>query len=157
MAHPVTLPPKNAIWQWMILPLRRYADFRGRSGRREFWFYSLLLLLSYILAIVLTFVIALAGEANGDSTDEWLGIVVILTFGGVFAANFVPGLALTARRFHDMGLTEWLSPVSVAAVLFFNLFAWIPYLIVMSLPPQKGTNKYGSPVGDEDKVADVFA
>ncbi|MFN4020018.1 MAG: DUF805 domain-containing protein, partial [Erythrobacter sp.] len=27
---------------WMILPLKRYADFSGRSRRKEFWMFQLL-------------------------------------------------------------------------------------------------------------------
>ena len=32
----------------MLLALRRYADFRGRSRRREYWGFVLLVLLGWI-------------------------------------------------------------------------------------------------------------
>lgn len=28
--------------EWMLLPLKRYADFNGRSRRKEYWMFMLL-------------------------------------------------------------------------------------------------------------------
>lgn len=138
----------------MILPLRRYARFSGRSGRREFWFYSLFLALGY-LAI---FCAAIAGaiafdEANADEILGWM----LLGGGGLFfAANFVPGLALTTRRLHDMGLSGAMLIVILAGLMVLNLIGWIGYFIWMSLPPQRQANRHGIPI-DQDDVAQVFS
>ena len=31
--------------EWMLMPLRRYADFSGRSRRKEYWMFTLFILL----------------------------------------------------------------------------------------------------------------
>ncbi|MCF5951376.1 DUF805 domain-containing protein, partial [Xanthomonas perforans] len=31
--------------EWMLLPLKRYADFYGRSRRNEYWMFALMQLL----------------------------------------------------------------------------------------------------------------
>lgn len=36
--------------EWMILPFKRYADFQGRSRRKEFWMFQLL---NALVALVL--------------------------------------------------------------------------------------------------------
>ena len=135
----------------MVLPYRRYAQFGGRSGRREFWWYSLLLFLSYLAASgILVACVAIGAE------DATVGIAAISSFGGVFLLNFIPGLALTSRRLHDIGLPGWLAIAAIFAVVFLSIIGWIGYMIVMSLPPKNGENQYGPPVYGED-VADVFA
>ena len=30
--------------EWMLMPLRRYADFSGRSRRKEYWMFTLFIL-----------------------------------------------------------------------------------------------------------------
>jgi uncharacterized membrane protein YhaH (DUF805 family) len=138
----------------MILPLKRYAQFEGRSGRREFLWYSLFLTLCYAVAFAI--VVVVIGFELTESSDADSEIFVILAIlGAVFLINFVPGLALTTRRLHDMGLPGWLSIVAVVVVFIFSFIGWIAYMIVMSLPPKQGENEYGPPVYD-DEVANIF-
>ena len=135
----------------MVLPYRRYAQFGGRSGRREFWWYSLLLFLTYLAAGAILFALV-AVEAE----DEAVGIAAVSTLGMIFLLNFIPGIALTSRRLHDIGLPGWLVIAAIFAVLFLSIIGWIGYMIVMSLPPRNGENQYGPPVYGED-VADIFS
>jgi len=144
------LPDKGNALGWMILPLKRYAQFDGRSGRREFWWYSLLLTLSYSAAIFLAIALAATDIEDGAGILVFLGFFSI-----VFIANFIPGLALTTRRMHDIGWPGWLSIMAVLVVFLFSIFGWIGYMIVMSLPPAKGENQYGPPVYG-DQIADIF-
>lgn len=154
------LPAKGNILGWMILPLKRYAQFDGRSGRREFWWFSAYLTLSYTVIVAvwigfLAFNEASFGETGLNDSDSIGLIVFVVLWGLVFIGNFLPGLALTSRRFHDLGLPGWLVVVTLLAVFMLSIIGWIGYMIVMSLPPQKGENQYGPPVyGDE--IADVF-
>jgi uncharacterized membrane protein YhaH (DUF805 family) len=30
---------------WMLMPLRRYAEFSGRSRRKEYWMFTLLMVI----------------------------------------------------------------------------------------------------------------
>eukprot|EP01035_Chromulina_nebulosa_P006344 gene6343-biopygen5391 len=47
---------------WMIMPLRRYADFGGRSQTIEFWMWMLFLLLVTIVMVVLDDVLGLGAR-----------------------------------------------------------------------------------------------
>lgn len=135
---------------WMFRPLRRYADFRGRSGRREFWWYSLFLALGYAVITALGITLALANAAEDN-----IGVFIAAGWGVFFLANFVPGIALTTRRLHDLGLPGALLIAIFVVLLVTSLLGWIAYLVVMSLPGQAKTNRWGPPLGAPD-VAEVF-
>ena len=47
--------------EWMLMPLKRYAEFSGRSRRKEYWMYILLLL---IVGFVLGFIEGAVGLAQ---------------------------------------------------------------------------------------------
>lgn len=152
---PTKLPAQGDVWGWMTLPLKRYAEFQGRSCRNEFWFYSLFLFLGHLFFMVLL-VLAAAAADNVDGGGA--SALVILVFGLwflFFAVNFVPGLAVTARRFHDLGMPGALLIVVYIGMFILSFIAWIAYLVVMALPSQPHENRYGPPVG-EDLTANVF-
>lgn len=137
----------------MILPLRRYAQFTGRSGRREFWLYALFLALGYLAVFCAAIVVALVvDEANADQIIGW---VVMGGWGLFFAINFVPGLALTTRRLHDLGLSGALLIVIFAGLAFLNVIGWLGYMVWMSLPSKQSENRHGPPLGEGD-LARVF-
>jgi|GEM_PF-3277425 len=138
---------------WIIRPLRHYADFRGRSGRREFWWYCLFLALGYLAVVCAAIVVAIAAEEH--NAGEWIGWVLIAGWGVIFVVNFIPGLALTTRRLHDLGLSGVLLLVVFFALLFANVLGWIAYLIIMGLPGQAKSNRWGPPLGASD-IAEVF-
>jgi uncharacterized membrane protein YhaH (DUF805 family) len=139
---------------WMVLPLRRYFDFRGRSGRREFWWYCLGLFLAYAAVFCVAVVVAIAGDEAAP--EKPIGAIVAIGWGAVFLLNVIPGLALTTRRLHDMGLTGVMIAAIFVALLVLNFIAWVAYFIWMSLPGQTSPNRWGPPLGSGD-VADVFA
>lgn len=88
---------KNA-WQWMITPLQNYANFSGRAPRAEFWWFFLFQLLVSLIPLV--------------------GTLAALAF-------LIPSLAVTVRRFHDIGRSGWwyLLPVAVGIAMLTLLFA----------------------------------
>ena len=110
--------------EWMLMPLKRYADFSGRSRRMEFWMWILFqILIGFGFSIVL---FALAGTAamSGDPGQMMAvgGIAVIVYFLYVLVglAFFIPSLAVTVRRLHDTDRSGW----------WIMLF-WGPYLLVL--------------------------
>lgn len=149
----ILLPAKRNVIGWMVLPLRRYADFNGRSGRREFWLYCLFLFLGYLAIFVLAIAAIVVNEAL---EDDITGFGLFGGWGLFFLANFVPGLALTVRRLHDMDLSGWLLLAIFGALLFFNVLGWIGYLVSMSVPGKATPNRHGPPVGEEN-TAEIFA
>ena len=136
----------------MFAPFRHYADFSGRSGRREFWLFTLFLWAVYLAAFL--FVVAIA-VVDDDLSDVAVGVmlVVCLLF---WLATIVPGVALSVRRLHDIGQPGWLMALLALAIAFFSIFGWIAYMIVMSLPGKREENRWGPPLGSE-AVAEVFA
>lgn len=145
------LPEQSNIWGWMTLPLRRYARFEGRSGRREFWWYSLFLFLGYtVVPFAIMVPLSLAGA------DSFAGVFVAAYYLLFFFANFIPGLALSVRRLHDLGLPGALLIVAYLVMFILNVLGWIGYMVVMALPGQDRENQYGPPVGAQN-MADVFS
>ena len=125
--------------EWMLMPLRRYADFDGRSRRKEYWMFALGILLVYL---VLGMLVALgagtsmhAGGAMAWSPIAMLGVGLIILVG---LAIIIPAIAVQVRRFHDQDKSGW-----------FVLLNFIPYvggiivLVFMCLEGTKGENRYG--------------
>lgn len=149
--------------QWMILPLKRYADFSGRSRRREFFGFFVLntLVTGALLGPIWTWLVgnAAALKAAGmspklagtiaDPSPTVLGLGLL---GGLWAiGTLVPTVALSVRRLHDRGMSGWwyLAFVIFAlAVAFSNVplggfITAVLYLGVMSLPGTRGANRFG--------------
>jgi len=94
----------------------RYADFNGRAGRSEFWYFMLgLFLVSLLLgALRLHLINAL-----------------------VNLALIVPALAVSSRRLHDVSKSGWFQLIGLIPVIgFFVMLYW------MTLP-STGPNEYG--------------
>ncbi len=92
--------------EWYSLGFQRYADFSGRSRRKEYWYFTLF---STIVSILLT----LIDGAAGTTLDGGIGIL-----SGLYAlVALVPSLAVTVRRLHDIGKSGW-----------FFLVAFIPFI-----------------------------
>ena len=95
---------------WFLDPVKnQYADFTGRTGRKEFWMYILVYIGLYIaLGIV-------GGVINFPQVTVLLSLAVL-----------APNLSITARRLHDIGKSGWwqlisLVPVAGAIVLIYWL------------------------------------
>ena len=43
--------------EYMFMPLRRYADFSGRSRRMEFWMWQLFLFLANMVLFIIAFAV----------------------------------------------------------------------------------------------------
>ena len=59
-------------------------------------------------------------------------VVVWTMMGGwllFFAANFVPGIALTTRRLHDMGISGALLIAIFGRLAVLNVLGWIAYMV----------------------------
>mgnify|MGYP001195497684 CR=1 FL=1 len=99
--------------------LSKYFTFSGRAARSEFWFWTLFFVIG---SIVLIFV---------DASFALYGIFVLLTF--------LPSLAVTVRRLHDINSSGWW--------LLISLVPYIGGLILLYWLLQKsddGANYYGS-------------
>ncbi|AVQ06364.1 TPA: DUF805 domain-containing protein [Xanthomonas vasicola pv. zeae] len=122
--------------EWMLLPLKRYADFNGRSRRKEYWMFALMqTLVLIVLGGLFGVAAALMGGENGPGALTWLILAVIMLF---VLALIVPGIAVTVRRLHDQDKSGW-----------FYLICLVPYvgafilLVFMCIEGTPGPNRYG--------------
>lgn len=147
--------------EWMILPFKRYADFQGRSRRKEFWMFQLLnLVMALILAgpfffSLISASIATAGDpaaqatvmedlvADGFGLSAFVGVIVYALY--VLAA-FIPSIAVTVRRLHDRDMSGWwyLGLAVAGLVPFVGFIANIALLVLFVLPGTPGSNRFGA-------------
>ena len=113
---------------------QRYAQFSGYASRSEYWWVALFNALVGLGIYVLLFMVVGLGGALGGSSDDvgagvGIGMIVVWLLAFAYAiATFIPGLALTVRRLHDVGKpgTWWfiqLIPFGVGTVWFLILMA----------------------------------
>ncbi|WP_066664570.1 DUF805 domain-containing protein [Sphingomonas sp. CCH9-H8] len=108
--------------EWMILPLKRYFDFSGRSRRKEYWMYTLFLVIVSIVLAILDNALGLDGSATADPADPF-GAASGGLLGNIFAlGTLIPSLAVSVRRLHDLDRSGWwillpMGPILVGAVL----------------------------------------
>lgn len=119
---------------WMLLPLKRYADFSGRSSRKEFWMFQLI----YVALAVVTAVMVGVGGVDEYGEGTALSKLAVGLFVVALLGLFVPLLAVQARRFHDQDKSG-----------LFVLINLIPYLgalvvlIFMLFEGTRGDNRFG--------------
>lgn len=124
----------NYFWQGFT---SNYVNFRARARRKEYWGFMLFATLAAI-ALTLAGLVVDGVAGNLDSGDEMPVATMILA--GIFVvALIIPGLAITIRRQHDIGLSGW-----------FYLLILIPYIggliifVFTLIPSQKHENRWGA-------------
>lgn len=89
---------------WMLMPLRRYADFAGRSQRKEYWMFALL---NAIISTIICLLGLWGAESRLFSSEEELILFFAATLGIWSLATIIPALAVTIRRLHDTDRSGW--------------------------------------------------
>jgi uncharacterized membrane protein YhaH (DUF805 family) len=107
--------------KWYMEVLSKYAVFSGRARRTEYWMF---LLVSIIVAVVLSFIDAMV-------TGGILGLVYGL---GII----IPSIAVAVRRMHDTNRSGWWVLISLVPLV--GVLILIYFLVLDSQP---GTNEYG--------------
>ena len=118
----------------MFAPLKRYADFKGRARRKEYWSWVLFVILAMLVLMYLDTALGLGGTATGYAEGGSVGFRMT---GGYLTmlfllGTFIPSLAVAVRRIHDQDKTGWL-----ILVPFYNL-------ILMFIEGTPGPNRYGA-------------
>ncbi len=117
----------------------KYADFKTRSTRSEYWYFFLAyIILSLVLLI--PFIGTAISATQGGQLADGIGTIPMVFMGIWFIlllAMIIPSLAVTVRRLHDIGRSGW-----------WYLIAFIPFgpivlLVMACLESQPGTNKWG--------------
>lgn len=113
---------------WYIQALKRFADFKGRSRRKEYWIFALF---NVIISIATTLIDYAFGT---DSFVYYIGLFSMLY--GLFV--FIPFLAVSVRRLHDTGKTGWMLLIAIIPILG---ALWL--LVLFATEGTRGTNMYG--------------
>lgn len=111
---------------WYLKVLRQYADFSGRARRTEFWIFTLI---DRVILISLFIV---------PSLMNFNPILVSFIAYGYAIALFIPTLAVSVRRLHDVGKSGWMLLVGLIPII-----GGIWLLILWIMDSDSGENKYG--------------
>ncbi len=151
--------------EWMIMPLKRYADFKGRSRRKEFWSFFLLNII--VVAVIVGLMMASGGFMERMATVDPanpMGVYGAM-FGGVglilalwSLATIIPNIAVSVRRFHDRDMSGWwyLGVIVGSMIPLIGLFISIAWIVIMALPGTAGPNRFGPDPKDPASAA-VFS
>jgi uncharacterized membrane protein YhaH (DUF805 family) len=147
--------------EWMLMPYRRYAEFSGRSQRKEYWMFTLF---SVIVTVVLAVLMVVGGfdffsdPTLQSSEPNVLGYIAVGLFLVFILGSIIPSIAVSVRRFHDRDMSGWW-------VLGFAVLSNLPYvgwlfsignLVIMALPGTPGQNRFGNDPLDPN-AAEVFS
>ena len=115
--------------EWMFMPLKRYAEFSGRSRRMEFWMFQLGVWLLWIVLWVIAMVVGF-GTASA-ARDPASGLIGMFASMGIFMVIFaivglgllIPQLAVAVRRLHDTNRSGWWLLLPIAPYVLTILLA----------------------------------
>ena len=134
----------------MFAPLKRYFDFSGRSRRKEYWLFVILIWVLLIVAMILDAKLGLGGTATSSSEfgDGTASASFNVSGGGIItlivgALIIIPGLAVSVRRMHDQDKSGWWILVPIAGAI-----------MVMFIGGTAGPNRFGP---DPKSAADAQA
>ncbi len=116
--------------EWMLMPLHRYADFSGRSRRKEYWMF-------FLLCVAVSVAISIVGSI-GAGTGGDMNFLGSLLMGLFFLAIIVPSIAVQVRRFHDQDKSGWFVLLN-----FIPLIGGLIVFVFMLLEGTRGPNQYG--------------
>jgi len=158
---------------WAKRPLQKYADFSGRAPRAEYWWYTLGVIIAYVVLMVVEGIVGLDGMIFGVYGP--LSLLMML-------ALLVPGLAVTARRLHDTNRSGWWMLIAVVPYFIVGVLAGgaaasgsmgalagaglvsllalvgaVVLLVFLVLPGTRGDNRYGPDPYAGDAAATVAA
>lgn len=109
---------KNSPIQYMLLPLKKYATFKGRSRRAEYWWFMLAVGVAiYVICPIIGYAIS--------------ATIASILYGAISLGCFIPTLAAGWRRMHDVGKS--------GAYLLIPIYN----IILACKPGVVGPNQYG--------------
>ena len=121
--------------------LGKYAQFNGRASRSEFWFFNLFL---FIYLFVAGFLLGMVG-----ASDETYGVATLV----LLIPVFIPGIAVAARRLHDINQSGWMQCIFIPGFFGDMLLGtgYVIYIVTLALwafwfsqAGKKSKNRFGA-------------
>ncbi len=114
--------------RWYLDVLKKYAVFRGRARRKEYWMFFLF---NIIISFILGLVDGLISVALGSDQNILANLYLL--------AVLLPGIAVSVRRLHDTGRSAWW--VLIGLIPIIGPIILVVFLVQESNP---GQNEYGA-------------
>ncbi len=111
--------------EWYLKVIKNYANFSGRARRKEYWMF---VLFNIIISIVIGIIDSVLGLQYGSGMNQSgiLGTVYSLFV-------FIPSLAVSVRRLHDINKPGWLLAVLYGVIIagYFIIFTTSSSIVLM--------------------------
>ncbi|TGB01462.1 DUF805 domain-containing protein [Halobacillus salinus] len=122
--------------KWYLKALKKYAVFRGRARRKEYWMY---ILINFLVFMGLGGLDALIfGENSPLVTEDAPPTILFYIMLLYYLGTILPTLAVTVRRLHDSGRSGWWFLIS-----FIPLIGAI-VMLVFTVMESDSENRFGS-------------
>ena len=117
------------MFDWYLKVVKeKYADFSGRAGRPEFWYF---VLANILISIGLALIDNILGTTVGAGGTGILGSIYSL-------AILIPSIAVGVRRLHDTDRSGWW--ILIGLIPLIGAIVLIVFYVQEGIP---GTNEYG--------------
>jgi uncharacterized membrane protein YhaH (DUF805 family) len=117
----------NSPLSWYVTVLKKYATFSGRAQRAEYWYFILFNMIATFILMIL--------DAMFGTLDAQTGYGL---FSGLYTlAVFIPNIAVSVRRLHDIGKSGWWLLIALIPLIGAIL------LIIWFATDSKEDNQYG--------------
>ena len=116
---------------------KKYACFKGRSRRSEYWYGFLA---NTIVGWILQIIVFATYKGTISGLQEYNALLLSHPLLIIFnLVTFLPVLAAAVRRLHDTGRSGW-----YYFMMFVPLAGPIIFLVFLATDSQPGVNKYGT-------------
>ncbi|MCQ1057791.1 DUF805 domain-containing protein [Photobacterium sp. DNB23_23_1] len=122
---------------WYIHVLKKYAVFKGRARRQEYWYFFLF---NIIISIALSMIDSALGNPGAGEGAGIIGTIYSL-------AILIPSIAVGVRRLHDTGRTGWWMLIGLIP-----LIGVLVLLYFFVLDSQPAVNEYGPNPKDPSSI-----
>jgi uncharacterized membrane protein YhaH (DUF805 family) len=114
---------------YMMTPLRKYADFSGRARRMEYWMFFIGYVGASVIASLLDGILGMSGMIGGAYGP--VSLLLLLGF-------LVPSIAVGVRRLHDRDMSGWFMLLGLIPLL-----GGLALLVIFFLEGTRGDNRFG--------------
>lgn len=114
-----------SLFGYFVKCYKNYANFKGRARRREYWGF---ILFYYIIYFIFYIPLLSVSNAEVDSGAEdnnillFISSILCILF---WLVSFLPMLAVSVRRAHDVGRSGWFILIGLVPLL--NLWLLIEF------------------------------